>query len=61
MDMFGIGVHVCQRLDQKRAQPAARLAHDQALAAHVRSVADMVLRIGDRLVEDRSQVRNYAQ
>ncbi len=52
MGVFGIGVRVRQRLDQKRAQRAERLAHDQAVAAQVRSIADVVLRIGDRFVEN---------
>ncbi len=52
MGKFGIGVRVRQRLEQKRAQRADRLAHDQAVAAQVRSIADVILRIGDRLVEN---------
>jgi hypothetical protein len=52
MGMFGIGARVRQRLDQKRVQHAERLAHDQAVAAQVRSIADVVLRIGDRFVEN---------
>ncbi|HVF09054.1 MAG TPA: hypothetical protein VNC60_10795 [Actinomycetota bacterium] len=50
--MFGIGVAVRQRLARKRAQRTEGLAHDQALAAQVRSIADVVLNIGDRLVEN---------
>lgn len=52
MSMFGIGDRVRQRVDKKRAERAEQLAHDQAVAAQVRSIADVVLRIGDRLVED---------
>ncbi|HEY6567200.1 MAG TPA: hypothetical protein VI341_06755 [Actinomycetota bacterium] len=52
MGMFGIGGRMRQRLDQQRAQRAERLAHDQAVSAQVRSIADVLLRIGDRIVEN---------
>jgi hypothetical protein len=52
MGMFGIGVGGRQRWARKRAERLERLAHDQAVAAQVRSVADVVLRMGDRLVEN---------
>ncbi len=58
-NVFGIGVRVRQRLDQKRAQRAGRLAHDQAVAAQVRSIADVVLRIGDRFVENEKRRGPY--
>jgi hypothetical protein len=50
--MFGIGIRVRQRLDQNRAKRAERFAHDQAVAAQVGSIADVVLRIGDKIVEN---------
>jgi hypothetical protein len=52
MGMFGIGVAVRRRWVRKRAQRTERLAHGQVPPAHVRSVAEVVLRIGDRLVEN---------
>lgn len=55
MGVVGIGVRVRQRLDQKRAQRVERLAHDQAEAAQMRSIADVVLRIGDRLAENENR------
>lgn len=59
MGMFGIGVRVRQRLDRKRAQRAERRAHDQALGAKVRSIADVLLRIGDRLVENEERPGSF--
>ena len=52
MGRVGIVARVRQRLGDKRAQRADRLAQEQAVAAQVRSIADVVLRIGDRLVEN---------
>jgi hypothetical protein len=58
--LFGIGVRVRERLDKKRAQRAERLAHDHAVAAQVRSIADVLLRIGDRLVENEERRGSFA-
>ena len=52
MGMFGIDGAVRRRWERRRAQRVERLAHDQAVAAEVRSIADVLLRIGDRLVEN---------
>lgn len=59
MGMFGIGVAVRQRWARKRAQRTERLAHDQALAAQVRLVADVALQIGDRLVENEGRRTSF--
>lgn len=59
MGIFDIGARVRQRLDHTREQRAERLAHDQALAAQVRSIADVVLRIGDRLVENEKRPGSF--
>ena len=59
MGISDIGARVRQRLDRRRIQRAERLAHDQALAAQVRSIADVVLRIGDRLVENEKRAGSF--
>ena len=59
MGISDIGARVRQRLDRRRVQRAERLAHDQALAAQVRSIADVVLRIGDRLVENEKRPGSF--
>jgi hypothetical protein len=60
MGLFGIGVRVRERLDTKRAHRAERLADDHAVAAQVRSIADVLLRIGDRLVENEERRGSFA-
>ncbi len=59
MGISDIGARVRQRLDRRRVQRAERLAHDQALAAQARSIADVVLRIGDRLVENEKRPGSF--
>ena len=59
MGMFDIGARVRQRLNHTRARRAERLAHDQAIAAQVRSIADVVLRMGDRLVENEKRPGSF--